>query len=92
MSADLAIAWGVIEALIGLLVVGLAVTIVVLGWDRYRRPRRSAALQPTSEVFIDPETGRRMQVWADPSTGERAYVEDAADVVHPSGGNPRRLA
>ena len=29
--------------------------------------------RPTSEVFVDPSTGRRMRVHADPSTGERRY-------------------
>ncbi len=29
--------------------------------------------RPTSEVFVDPSTARRMRVYADPSTGERRY-------------------
>lgn len=29
--------------------------------------------RPTSEVFVDPTTGRRMRVFADPATGERRY-------------------
>jgi len=44
---------------------------------RYRDYRKTAdndrASQPTSEAFIDPETGRRMRVWYDPSTGRRDY-------------------
>jgi hypothetical protein len=48
----------------------------VFGWERYRgagrRPGVSGA-QPTAEIFIDPETGRRMRVWFDARTGERDY-------------------
>lgn len=29
--------------------------------------------RPTTEVFIDPSTARRMRVYADPATGERRY-------------------
>jgi hypothetical protein len=28
---------------------------------------------PTTEVFLDPTTGRRMRVFVDPRTGERRY-------------------
>ena len=60
------------------LVVVIAGTVIALfGWDRYRGKRKgvgdSSASQPTGEVFIDPETGRRMRVWYDPSTGKREY-------------------
>ena len=52
------------------LVVVIAGTVIALfGWDRYRGKRKgvgdSSASQPTGEVFIDPETGRRMRVWDD---------------------------
>jgi hypothetical protein len=33
--------------------------------------------RPTPEVFIDPTSGRRMRVLADPRTGERRYVAEA---------------
>jgi hypothetical protein len=33
--------------------------------------------RPTSEVFIDPTTGRRMRVVIDPANGERRYVAEA---------------
>jgi hypothetical protein len=33
--------------------------------------------RPTSEVFIDPATGRRMRVLIDPASGERRYVVEA---------------
>jgi hypothetical protein len=60
-----------------LLVVIAGIAIALFGWDRYRDYRKIAdndrASQPTSEAFIDPETGRRMRVWYDPSTGRRDY-------------------
>ena len=59
-----------------LAVVIVGIVIALFGWDRYRGSRKSAgngASKPTDEVFIDPETGRRMRVWYDPSTGKRDY-------------------
>ena len=57
-------------------VIGGAV-IAVFGWDRYRGSRKAAGsdsgARPTDEVFIDPETGRRMRVWYDSGTGNRDY-------------------
>lgn len=52
--------------------------IAIFGWDRYRGNRTSvggdSAAQPTGEVFIDPDTGRRTRVWYDPGTGKRDYA------------------
>jgi hypothetical protein len=31
---------------------------------------------PSSEVFVDPSTGRRMRVFVDPRTGERRYLAE----------------
>ena len=61
-----------------ILAVVIAGTIIALfGWDRYRDNRKNAVhgntAQPTNEVFIDPDTSRRMRVWYDPSTGQREY-------------------
>jgi len=60
-----------------LAVVIAGIVIALFGWDRYRGNRTSAApsdgAQPTSEAFIDPDTGRRMRVWYDPKTGQRDY-------------------
>jgi hypothetical protein len=60
-----------------LVVVIVGVVIALFGWDRYRGGRKSAsdggAWRQTDEVFIDPESGRRMRVWYDPSTGKREY-------------------
>jgi len=66
----------IVEWVVLVVVVG-GIIIALLGWDRYRGNRKSgrnaSASQPTGEVFIDPETGRRMRVWYDQSTGEREY-------------------
>jgi hypothetical protein len=58
-----------------LLVVIAGIVIALFGWDRDSRQTadNDRASQPTSEAFIDPETGRRMRVWYDPSTGRRDY-------------------
>jgi hypothetical protein len=66
-----------------LVFVALAILIVlgaVMGWERYRGggsggPAGPAAggFRPTTEVFIDPESGRRMRVWFDDRTGQREY-------------------
>ncbi len=67
---------GVVEWVV-LAVVIAGIVIALFGWDRYRGNRNTAgddsASQPTTEVFIDPETGRRMRVWYHPSTGGRDY-------------------
>ena len=41
--------------------------------DELLEPR----FRPTAEVFIDPTTGHRMRVLADPDSGERRYVAEA---------------
>lgn len=60
-----------------IVVVAAGIVIALFGWDRYRGSRKGAgdgsASQPTNEVFTDPDTGRRMRVWYDPSTGRREY-------------------
>src|ERR1700733_15743819 len=58
-------------------VVVAGIVIALFGWDRYRGNRNAAgdggAAQPTAEVFVDPDTGRRMRVWYDRDTGRREY-------------------
>jgi hypothetical protein len=58
-------------------VVVAGIVIAVFGLDRYRGSRKKADgsgdAQPTSEVFTDPETGKRTRVWYNPATGEREY-------------------
>lgn len=63
-----------------LAVVIAGIVIAIFGWDRYRGGQKGAAAsgaaQPTDERFIDPESGRRMRVWYDPTTGKREYRPD----------------
>jgi hypothetical protein len=35
--------------------------------------RLEARFQPTTEVLVDPPSGRRIRVWIDPGSGERRY-------------------
>ncbi len=66
--------------LIVIAVVVVAGAVVALfGWDRYRGNRDPAldgSARPTDEVFIDPDSGRRMRVWHDRRTGRREYRPD----------------
>jgi hypothetical protein len=63
-----------------LAVVVVGIVIALFGWDRYRGGRKSPgganAAQPTDEVFVDPQSGKRMRVWYDPATGQREYRAD----------------
>jgi hypothetical protein len=63
--------WVIIAVLI------VAIVIALFGLDRYRGSRKKADsggdAQPTSEVFTDPDTGKRTRVWYNPATGEREY-------------------
>jgi hypothetical protein len=65
----------VLWVIIAIVIVGIV--IALFGWDRYRGNRRSAtqasAAQPTDEVFMDPETGKRTRVWYNSATGQREY-------------------
>jgi hypothetical protein len=69
----------VVLVIVGVVVV-VGVVVAVFGWDRYRGTRETAgdssAVQPTGEVFVDPESGRRMRVWHDAKTGRREYRPD----------------
>jgi hypothetical protein len=60
-----------------LAVVVVGIIIALFGWDRYRDNKKSAGesigSQPTNEVFVDPNTGRRTRVWYNATTGEREY-------------------
>lgn len=71
----MATALGGVELFIVLLVVGFIVAAAIIGWERYQRTPPPAT-RPTAEVFIDPESGRRMRVWEDPATGIRDYRAD----------------
>ncbi len=62
-------------AILAVVIVGIV--IALFGWDRYRGSRRPAGgtstAQPTDEVFVDPQSGQRMRVWYNPTTGQREY-------------------
>ena len=82
---------GVLALLAGLVLVGLGLAVaggfqlIVLGAvvllgvtleaRRYRGRAGPGRWQATSERFVDPSTGRLVEVQYDPSTGERRYVE-----------------
>jgi hypothetical protein len=59
--------------IIAIVIVGIATAL--FGVDRYRGSRKSTSgsAQPTGEVFIDPETGRKTRVWYDRRSGKREY-------------------
>lgn len=79
MDANWLTIYVIFEVVAGAAVVGL----VVYGyffWDRRyrgapREPANSDRFQPTAEIFRDDTTGRMMQVFFDPVTGERQYRE-----------------
>ncbi|TVY03033.1 hypothetical protein [Cohnella terricola] len=63
----------------------LVVVISIIGTIIYRRNRLKRSVneppfefQKTDEVFIDPTTGIKQQVWFNPRNGERYYqnIED----------------
>jgi hypothetical protein len=59
----------IVMAVVALIVAGLA-------YERYRPRTVPQRPMPTTEVFIDPVTHRRMRVWMDPATGAREYREE----------------
>jgi hypothetical protein len=59
-----------------LIVLGVAVVLgVLLEARRYRGRSGPGRWQPTTERFVDPTTGRLMEVQYDPDTGERRYID-----------------
>jgi hypothetical protein len=64
----------VVVLILGVLVVVALAT--ALAWDRYHPRVRAEHPLPTTEVFIDPVTHRRMRVWVDPLSGAREYREE----------------
>jgi hypothetical protein len=71
---------------IGLLIVGAVVLLTALLERSYgslvRRPTEGD-WRPTDERFVDPESGKLVTVWFNPSTGERRYVTED-DAAHSS--------
>lgn len=61
--------------IIAIVIVGIVTAL--FGLDRYHGSRKKSTsggtAQPTDEVFIDPETGRKMRVWYDQRSGKREY-------------------
>ncbi len=57
-------------------VVVIGIAVALLRMERYRPRQRPVQALPTSEVFVDPETHRRLRVWVDPVTGAREYRDD----------------
>ena len=59
----------------------LVVAVVFERWRyRGREQMASGEWQATEERFVDPESGRLMQVFYQPTTGERRYVPVKEDV------------
>jgi ABC-2 type transport system ATP-binding protein len=80
--------------LVVIVAVVVGIIVALFGWDRYRDSRKPAgdggAARPTEEVFVDPETGRRMRVWHDSATGRREYRHE--DPSHHVNGSPQPAA
>ena len=65
----------------GIYALGFGVlTLLGTAFERWRyRPNdsgASATWEPTSERFVDPQTGKTVQVFYNPRSGERRYVSD----------------
>ncbi|HET6893957.1 MAG TPA: hypothetical protein VFH72_01075 [Candidatus Baltobacteraceae bacterium] len=61
-----------------LLVFGVLIVASLVFERRYRRNRMRSATQPwepTGERFMDPSSGKLVQVYYNPKTGERDYRE-----------------
>lgn len=65
---------GIPALILGIVVVVTAVAEPVYG-KLTGRPPLSGRWRPTGEKFIDPATGKLVEVWSDPTTGERRYVD-----------------
>ena len=78
LCAGAAVVLGAAGAAPSLLVVGVLI-IVGVAFERWRykglTPLAGPGFEQTAEQFIDPGSGKAVQVWADPKTGERRYVE-----------------
>ena len=73
----------VISGLAFLVVLGISIAWLVTRRERYQRGTASPGQEPTSEVVVDPETGRRQRVYMDPSSGRRSYVDEPAGPTAP---------
>jgi hypothetical protein len=77
MSHWWVLAYLLLEAGAGLLVVAIAVW-GFFKWDRrYRGASGADGFQATDETFRDPTSGSMMRVFFNPTTGQRQYRESA---------------
>jgi hypothetical protein len=62
------------------LILGLMLTAGIV-WERwqYKKPltRPDPRWQPTGERFVDPQSGRTLAVYFDPTSGDSHYVDTA---------------
>ena len=66
-----------------LLIVGALVLVTALVERTYGAPAKRPLgdnWRPTDERFVDPETGKLVTVWFDPTSGERRYVADGESI------------
>jgi len=75
VAGILALAGGQPDGLVWLVLGAAALLVAAFEQVRYRSDPTAPGLpfQRTDEAFIDPTTGRRMRVYANPTTGERRY-------------------
>jgi hypothetical protein len=77
-GAAAAVVFGAAVLAIQPLVLGVLILVgVVFERWRYKTPEAGApaGFVATPERFLDPETGRAVQVFIEPRTGERRYVD-----------------
>lgn len=83
IGAILLVGGAITEALgwhgVAMIVVGVVLIISAYAEPVYGkltgRPPLSGGWRPTGEKFIDPASGKPVEVWFDPATGERKYVD-----------------
>ena len=73
------LAFGFYPLLPHLLVLGLMLSAGIV-WERwqYKKPqagRPGPEWKPTGERFVDPQSGKTIEVYVDPGSGESRYVE-----------------
>ena len=78
---------------IGLMIAGALILVSLALEARYGRPGAPtdvpySAWKRTGERFLDEETGRVLEVWIDPLTGERRYEPEGGDARLPHGAEP----
>lgn len=78
-----------VNGLILLAAVVVALVLALVGFERYRPRHRPVHPLPTSEVFIDPASHRRLRVWVDPVTGAREYRDEPDPTTTPLPPLPR---